>query len=43
MLDDAFKLTLDVLYPPMSPAKIAEALGSGSNAAGADETSTEPQ
>ena len=26
MLDDAFKLTLDVLYPPMTPAKIAEAL-----------------
>ena len=27
MLDDAFKLTLDVIYPPMPPAKIAEALG----------------
>ena len=42
MLDDAFKYTLDVLYPPMSPAKIAEALGS-SNAGGADDTSAEPQ
>ena len=27
MLDDAFKLTLDVMYPAMPPAKIAEALG----------------
>ena len=27
MLDDAFKLTLDVIYPPMTPAKIAEAQG----------------
>ena len=27
MLDDAFKLTLDVMFPPMTPAKIAEALG----------------
>ena len=25
MLDDAFKLTLDVIFPPMSAAKIAEA------------------
>ena len=27
MLDDAFKLTLDVMFPPLTPAKIAEALG----------------
>ena len=27
MLDDAFKLTLDVMYPPMPTTKIAEALG----------------
>lgn len=27
MLDDAFKLTLDVQFPPMAPAKIAEAMG----------------
>lgn len=27
MLDDAFKLTLDVMFPPMAPAKISEALG----------------
>ena len=26
MLDDAFKLTLDVMFPPLTPAKIAEAL-----------------
>ena len=25
MLDDAFKLTLDVMYPPLSPTKIVEA------------------
>ena len=44
MLDDAFKLTLDVMFPPLTPAKIAEALNSaaasgdqegGSNAAAA--------
>lgn len=29
MLDDAFKLTLDVMFPPMSAAKIAEAMGDG--------------
>ena len=27
MLDDAFKLTLDVMYPPFAPAKLQEALG----------------
>ena len=27
MLDDAFKLTLDVMFPPLAPAKIAEAVG----------------
>ena len=27
MLDDAFKLTLDVMFPPLPPAKIAEANG----------------
>ena len=27
MLDDAFKLTLDLMFPPLVPAKIAEALG----------------
>ena len=27
MLDDAFKLTLDVMYPPFPPAKLQEALG----------------
>ena len=27
MLDDAFKLTLDVQFPPMTSAKIAEATG----------------
>ena len=27
MLDDAFKLTVDVMFPPLTPAKIAEALG----------------
>jgi len=27
MLDDAFKLTLDVMFPPLAPAKIAEASG----------------
>ena len=27
MLDDAFKLTLDVMFPPLPPAKIAEATG----------------
>ena len=27
MLDDAFKLTLDVMFPPLSQAKIAEANG----------------
>jgi len=27
MLDDAFKLTLDVMFPPLTPAKIEEALG----------------
>ena len=26
MLDDAFKLTLDMMFPPLTPAKIAEAL-----------------
>jgi len=26
MLDDAFKLTLDVMFPPLPPAKIAEAM-----------------
>ena len=27
MLDDAFKLSLDMMFPPMAPAKIAEATG----------------
>jgi len=27
MLDDAFKLTLDIMFPPLSAAKIAEAMG----------------
>lgn len=27
MLDDAFKLTLDVMFPPLTPAKMLEALG----------------
>lgn len=27
MLDDAFKLTLDMMFPPLAPAKIAEAVG----------------
>ena len=27
MLDDAFKLTLDVMFPPLTPAKMMEALG----------------
>ena len=27
MLDDAFKLTLDVMFPPMPAAKLMEALG----------------
>ena len=27
MLDDAFKLTIDLMFPPIAPAKIAEALG----------------
>ena len=27
MLDDAFKLTIDMMFPPMTSAKIAEALG----------------
>ena len=27
MLDDAFKLTLDIMFPPLAPAKIAEAQG----------------
>lgn len=27
MLDDAFKLTLDVMFPCLAPARMAEALG----------------
>ena len=27
MLDDAFKLTLDVMFPPLAPAKLMEAMG----------------
>ena len=41
MLDDAFKLTLDVMFPPLSQAKIAEANGEEEAGSGAAISRTE--